>query len=84
MLDDKTLRSLILALGFVELGELTPEHWQVLSATATQHLIAISGLHIGIVAFGSLIFIRVIVRLLPLKLILSTSWQLRLMQANLR
>tara|TARA_R110002124_G_scaffold61161_3_gene167617 strand:+ start:6571 stop:9132 length:2562 start_codon:yes stop_codon:yes gene_type:complete len=84
MLADKPMRSLILALGFGERGELTPEHWQVLSATATQHLIAISGLHIGIVAFGSLIFIRVIVRLLPLKLILSTSWQLRLMQANLR
>ena len=84
MLADKSMRALILALGFGERGELTPEHWQVLSATATQHLIAISGLHIGIVAFGSLIFIRTIFRLLPLKWLLSKKWQFRCMQSNFR
>lgn len=83
VLADKPLSALILALGFGERGELTREHWRVLSATATQHLIAISGLHIGIVAFAGLIFIRTVIRLLPLSSLLSTSWQLKLMQINL-
>ena len=82
-LDEEALGGLILALGFGERGKLTPQHWQVLSATATQHLIAISGLHIGIVAFASLIFIRVAVRFIPLSLLLPKPWQLRLMQMNL-
>ena len=83
VLTDKPLSALILALGLGERGELTREHWRVLSATATQHLIAISGLHIGIVAFASLIFIRTVIRLLPLSSLLSTSWQLKIMQINL-
>jgi competence protein ComEC len=83
VLTDNPLGALILALGFGERGELTREHWRVLSATATQHLIAISGLHIGIVAFASLIFIRTVIRLLPLSSVLSTPWQLKLMQINL-
>ncbi len=82
-LDDEPLGGLILALGFGERGKLTSAHWQVLSATATQHLIAISGLHIGIVAIASLIFIRAVIRLLPLNLLLPKSWQLNLMQLNL-
>jgi len=84
VLADETLGALILALGFGERGELTAEHWRVLSATATQHLIAISGLHIGIVAFASLILIRLIIRLLPLNLLLSKYWQQKLMQVNFR
>ncbi|MFT5813587.1 MAG: competence protein ComEC [Psychroserpens sp.] len=83
VLDDKPLSALILALGFGERGKLTAEHWQVLSATATQHLIAISGLHIGIVAFASLIFIRAVIRLFPMSSLLPKSWQLKLMQINL-
>ncbi|MBA6328005.1 DNA internalization-related competence protein ComEC/Rec2 [Colwellia sp. MB02u-6] len=83
LLADKPLSALVLALGFGERGELTREHWRVLSATATQHLIAISGLHIGIVAFASLIFMRIVIRLLPLSSLLPTSWQLKLMQINL-
>ena len=54
----------------------------MLSATATQHLIAISGLHIGIVAIASLMLIRLLTRLLPLNLLLSKRWQLKLMQQN--
>ena len=81
-LGDKPLGGLILALGFGERGKLTTEHWQVLSATATQHLIAISGLHIGIVAIASLMFIRLLTRLLPLNLLLSKRGQLKLMQQN--
>jgi len=82
LLADEPLRALILALGFGERGELTRAHWQVLSATATQHLIAISGLHIGIVAFASFIFIRAVIRFLPINLLLRQSWQLKLMAYN--
>ena len=82
-LDEEALGGLILALGFGERGKLTPQHWQVLSATATQHLIAISGLHIGIVAFASLIFIRAVARYLPLSLLVPKPWQLKLMQMDL-
>ena len=78
------LGGLILALGFGERGKLSSEHWQVLSATATQHLIAISGLHIGIVAFASLIFIRAIIGFLPLIFIVPKSWRLSLMTLNVR
>ncbi len=78
------LGGLILALGFGERGKLSSEHWQVLSATATQHLIAISGLHIGIVAFASLVFIRAIIGFLPLIFILPKSWRLSLMTLNVR
>ena len=84
VLADSMLSPLILALGFGERGELTREHWQVLSATATQHLIAISGLHIGIVAFASLIVIRGMIRLLPLNALLTKHWQLKLMRMNFR
>lgn len=34
-------------------GELEPAHWQVLKATGTIHLVAISGLHLGLVAIGA-------------------------------
>lgn len=34
-------------------GHLTDEHWQTLRATGTIHLVAISGLHLGLVAIGA-------------------------------
>lgn len=34
-------------------GGLEPRHWQVLKATGTIHLVAISGLHLGLVAIGA-------------------------------
>ena len=33
-------------------GAMTPEHWDTLKATGTIHLVAISGLHLGLVALG--------------------------------
>lgn len=33
-------------------GQMTPAHWQVLQDTGTIHLVAISGLHIGLIALG--------------------------------
>jgi len=44
------LMPIYLALLFGERGEFTNQHWQVFSQTGTLHLVAISGLHIGLVA----------------------------------
>ena len=42
--------SLIKTLGLGDRGDVTREQWQVLGRTGTNHLLAISGLHIGLVA----------------------------------
>jgi competence protein ComEC len=46
-------------------GELEPAHWQVLKATGTIHLVAISGLHLGLVAIGAGFLIRRLLVWLP-------------------
>lgn len=60
------LAPLLLALGFGSRAELNPNLWQVLQVTGTGHLIAISGLHIGLVATGCYFFIMLFMRSLPL------------------
>ncbi|MDP8080087.1 DNA internalization-related competence protein ComEC/Rec2 [Phocoenobacter skyensis] len=44
-------QGLILALGFGERAWLTASHWHIFKQTTTAHLIAISGLHIGLVTW---------------------------------
>ena len=44
------LAGFVPALAVGDRGGLSDAHWQVLTATGTNHLIAISGLHIGLVA----------------------------------
>ena len=68
LLPDHKLSSLLLALGFGSRSDLNPQLWQVLQTTGTGHLIAISGLHIGLVSAGSYFFIMLVIRLLPLSL----------------
>ena len=46
-------------------GQLEPGHWQVLKATGTIHLVAISGLHLGLVAIGAGFLFRRLLVLLP-------------------
>lgn len=65
ILPSHELTPLLLALGFGSRSELNQKLWQVLQATGTGHLIAISGLHIGLVASGSYFFIMLIIRGLP-------------------
>jgi competence protein ComEC len=66
LLPPDDLSPLLLALGFGSRSELNQELWQVLQRTGTGHLIAISGLHIGLVASGSYLFFMLCIRLLPL------------------
>lgn len=63
---------LILALTFGERAHFGDEEWQVLSATGTQHLMAISGLHIGLVAVMTMVLLSSVVRLFSLILVLCT------------
>lgn len=60
---DKPLLGLVLALSLGDRSQLDVEQWQVLSQTGTSHLIAISGLHLSLIAgfiyfFASFIWSR--------------------------
>ncbi len=58
-LKDRPYSGVIKALIMGVQSDITPEQWQVFRATGTSHLVAISGLHIGLVAtmaFGLGIF----------------------------
>ena len=50
LLPDSPHRALLSALVVGERQALTDQQWRVLSATGTNHLMAISGLHIGLIA----------------------------------
>ncbi|MEW6992697.1 DNA internalization-related competence protein ComEC/Rec2 [Colwelliaceae bacterium MEBiC 14330] len=66
------LSPILLALAFGERGLLGPAHWQTLQTTGTSHLIAISGLHIGLLASGVFYIMITLVRYLPIK---TSKWQ---------
>ena len=61
----------IFALTFGERGKITAEQWQVLQATGTQHLMAISGLHLGLIASGAFGLMVMFFRFIPIHLLLS-------------
>lgn len=50
-LSDYQNGDVMLALTFGDRSSMSSERWQQLSATGTSHLLAISGMHIGLVAF---------------------------------
>ncbi len=58
-------RALAEALLIGERGSMGPEHWRVFQATGTVHLVAISGLHIGLVAMGLGGLVGLLLRWLP-------------------
>lgn len=49
-LGDHPMRGIITALAIGERGAISDEQWDVLLASGTNHLVAISGLHVGLVA----------------------------------
>ena len=70
LLPEHQVSPLLLALGFGDRSQLnatkTANLWQVLQSTGTGHLIAISGLHIGLVATASYFLVMLLIRFLPL------------------
>jgi len=74
----------IFALTFGERGKITAEQWQVLQATGTQHLMAISGLHLGLIASGAFGFMVMLFRFIPLQLLLTKKGGTWLVNKNHR
>ncbi len=66
------LKPILMALAFGERSGLNASHWEILQATGTSHLIAISGLHIGLLASGVYLLMMLCIRYLPLT---NPSWQ---------
>ncbi|MDH5256960.1 MAG: DNA internalization-related competence protein ComEC/Rec2, partial [Gammaproteobacteria bacterium] len=56
LMPDSSYRGIVLALALGDRSEITDEQWDVFTATGTNHLVAISGLHIGLVA-GAMFFL---------------------------
>ena len=56
---------LVEALLLGQRGRMTAEHWRLLEATGTIHLVAISGLHIGLIAAGLGLLLRTLLVWLP-------------------
>ena len=77
------LSSLVIALSLGERSTITPAQWQILTATGTQHLIAISGLHLGLVASSIFLLLLMVIKILPLNFLLPTVIKNRLNQYNL-
>jgi competence protein ComEC len=82
LLPHHELSPIVLALTFGERGGLTKAQWQVLKNTATQHLIAISGLHLGLVTGGAFIFFSWLINILPFRLLLTSNIQQKLVRIN--
>lgn len=56
-LEKQSNQALVSALILAEKGDVSKQQWQVFRATGTSHLMAISGLHIGLVASGGLLLV---------------------------
>jgi competence protein ComEC len=82
LLSQHQLSSLIMALALGERSAINAQQWQVLTATGTQHLIAISGLHLGLVASAIFVLILFLVKLAPLTLLTSKKMQSIIMHSN--
>ena len=50
VLEERPQAALLIALAMGDRADITPEQWRVFTASGTNHLMAISGLHIGLVA----------------------------------
>ena len=73
LLPKDDLSPLLTALSFGERSTIEPNIWVVLNKTNTQHLIAISGLHLGLIATGSFLLINFFIKILPLRLFISNT-----------
>jgi len=74
----------IYPLTFGERSHISLGQWQVLQATGTQHLMAISGLHLGLIASGGYFFMLWLMRLLPLRFMFPVQLNTWLLMKNSR
>lgn len=74
LLGDAPMRGIIAALTLGARDGISDEQWAVLRATGTSHLVAISGLHIGLIAGWTFLLARWLsLRLLPARLALHVA-----------
>ena len=66
------LTPVLLALAFGERSSLNSELWQTLQTTGTSHLIAISGLHVGLLAGSAFFIVMLLFKYIPLR---NPCWQ---------
>jgi len=71
ILDEHPARPLILALSLADRGEIPEQQWSRFRKTGTSHLLAISGMHIGLAAVLGFWLGRSLLLLAPVKLILK-------------
>jgi competence protein ComEC len=83
ILPQHSLSPLLIALVLGERSTISSSQWQILTATGTQHLIAISGLHLGLVAASVFIMMLLAFKVLPLGYLLPIGIKNRLNQYNL-
>lgn len=85
-LEHNNYRGLVLALGFGERYAISKQQWSVLQETNTSHLIAISGLHIGLIFGFSLLLLSLLARVCVILLGIGfkTSSLSLLTHANIR
>jgi competence protein ComEC len=62
-LSTQPLRGILIALAIGDRQQITSRHWEVLTRTGTSHLVAISGLHVGLVAGFAFFAVRRLWRL---------------------
>lgn len=67
LLPENELSAVLIALSFGEKSKISQDVWHVLQKTNTQHLIAISGLHLGLIATGSFLLLGFILKILPIR-----------------
>jgi len=67
ILPEHSLSAVLIALALGEKQYISAAQWQVLTATGTQHLIAISGLHLGLVATSIYFLVLLCVKIIPLR-----------------
>lgn len=73
IIGDKSFSAFFYALTFGVRDHLTKADWRVLQLTGTQHLLAISGLHVGMVAGMSFWLCTMLIKCLPLHLFSKAS-----------
>jgi len=84
ILPEHQLSALLVALSFGERSFINEDVWQTLKNTGTQHLIAISGLHLGLVSSGSFVLLVFLIGLLPLRKLENEQSKSYLLQSNSR